>query len=111
MIFNHNPDKGDDSMATVTLRFDDIMKKVLDKKVGEMGINLTTFCVDYAKRTLRNRKIPFYISAPLSLSTPNPIWCGKTIYGPRSLLWPFSSVLFPASAHPTFGFSLGRMES
>lgn len=30
MIFNHNPDKGDDSMATVTLRFDDIMKKILD---------------------------------------------------------------------------------
>lgn len=76
-----------------------------------MGINLTTFYIVYAKRTLRNRKIPFYISAPLSLSTPNPIWCGKTIYGPRSLQWSFSFALFPATAHPTLGFSIGRVES
>ena len=30
-------------MTTVTLRFDDAMKKELDEMVEEMGMNLTTF--------------------------------------------------------------------
>ena len=30
-------------MTTVTLRFDDEMKRDLDKMVDEMGMNLTTF--------------------------------------------------------------------
>ena len=57
-------------MTTVTLRFDDAMKKELDEMVEEMGMNLTTFFTIYAKRALRDRKIPFEISAPVTLSTP-----------------------------------------
>ena len=55
-------------MTTVTLRFDDATKKELDEMVEEMGINLTTFFTIYAKRALRDRKIPFEISAPATLS-------------------------------------------
>lgn len=51
-------------MTTVTLRFDDAMKKELDEMVDEMGMNLTTFFMVYAKRALRDRKIPFDITAP-----------------------------------------------
>ncbi|MBO4913568.1 MAG: type II toxin-antitoxin system RelB/DinJ family antitoxin, partial [Oscillospiraceae bacterium] len=50
-------------MTTVSLRFDDAMKKELDEMCEEMGMNLTTFFTIYAKRALRDRKIPFEISA------------------------------------------------
>lgn len=52
-------------MTTVTLRFDDMMKKELDEMVDEMGMNLTTFFMIYAKRALRDRRIPFEIEAPI----------------------------------------------
>lgn len=51
-------------MTTVSLRFDDKMKKELDKMCDEMGMNITTFFMIYAKRALRDRKIPFEVSAP-----------------------------------------------
>jgi len=51
-------------MTTVTLRFDDDMKKELDKVVDDMGMNITTFFMIYAKRALRDRKIPFEVTAP-----------------------------------------------
>lgn len=51
-------------MTTISLRFDDSMKKELDEMCDEMGMNLTTFFMIYAKRALRERKIPFDISAP-----------------------------------------------
>jgi DNA-damage-inducible protein J len=51
-------------MTTVSLRFDDKMKKELDELCEEMGMNLTTFFTIYAKKALRERKIPFEISAP-----------------------------------------------
>lgn len=51
-------------MTTVTLRFDDNMKKELDEMVDQMGMNLTTFFMVYAKRALRERRIPFEITAP-----------------------------------------------
>ena len=51
-------------MTTVTLRFDDAMKRELDDMVEEMGMNLTTFFMVYAKRALRDRRIPFDITAP-----------------------------------------------
>lgn len=52
-------------MTTVSLRFDDEMKKALDEMCDEMGMNLTTFFTIYAKKVLRDRKIPFEISAPI----------------------------------------------
>ena len=52
-------------MTTISLRLDDNMKKELDEMCGEMGMNITTFFMVYAKRALRDRKIPFDISAPV----------------------------------------------
>ena len=57
--------KGSDSMTTVSLRFDDEMKKQLDEMCDEMGMNLTTFFMIYAKKALRDRRIPFEVTAPL----------------------------------------------
>ena len=51
-------------MTTVSLRFEDSMKHELDEMCSEMGMNLTTFFTIYAKRALRDRKIPFDITAP-----------------------------------------------
>ena len=42
-------------MTTVSLRFDDEMKKQLDDMCEEMGMNLTTFFMIYAKKALRDR--------------------------------------------------------
>ncbi len=52
-------------MTTVSLRFDDEMKKQLDEMCNEMGMNLTTFFMIYAKKALRDRRIPFEVTAPL----------------------------------------------
>ncbi len=52
-------------MTTVSLRFDDNMKKELDEMCDEMGMNITTFFMIYAKKALRDRKIPFEIAAPV----------------------------------------------
>lgn len=52
-------------MTTVSLRFDDKTKRELDEMCEEMGMNLTTFFTIYAKKALRERKIPFEIEAPV----------------------------------------------
>ncbi len=52
-------------MTTVSLRLDDEMKKQLDEMCDEMGMNLTTFFMIYAKKALRDRRIPFEVAAPL----------------------------------------------
>ena len=52
-------------MTTVSLRFEDGMKRELDEMCSEMGMNLTTFFMVYAKRALRDRRIPFDITAPI----------------------------------------------
>lgn len=51
-------------MVTVSLRLEDNFKKELDKMCDEMGMNLTTFFMIYAKKALRERRIPFEIEAP-----------------------------------------------
>lgn len=51
-------------MTTISLSFDDDMKKELDEMCDSMGMNLTTFFMIYAKKALRERKIPFEIEAP-----------------------------------------------
>ncbi len=52
-------------MTTISLRFDDQMKKELDEMCDAMGMNLTTFFMIYAKKALRDRRIPFDIEAPV----------------------------------------------
>lgn len=57
-------------MTTVSLRLDDELKKGLDQMCEEMGMSLTTFFTVYAKRALRERRIPFEINAPLPVIDP-----------------------------------------
>ncbi len=52
-------------MTTVSLRFDEKTKKELDEMCDSMGMNITTFFMIYAKKALRDRKIPFEITAPV----------------------------------------------
>lgn len=52
-------------MTTISLRFEDGMKRELDEMCEEMGMNLTTFFMVYAKKALRDRRIPFSIEAPV----------------------------------------------
>ena len=51
-------------MGTLTIKLGDRMKKDLEDMLEEMGINITSFFMIYAKKALRERKIPFEISAP-----------------------------------------------
>lgn len=53
-------------MTTVSLRFDDQMKRELDEMCDAMGMNLTTFFMIYAKKALRDRRIPFALEAPIA---------------------------------------------
>jgi DNA-damage-inducible protein J len=64
ILDNTSTEKEVDDMTTVSLRFDDKMKKELDEMCDEMGMNLTTFFMIYAKKALRDRKIPFELEAP-----------------------------------------------
>ncbi len=50
-------------MVTVSLRLDEAMKRALDQMCDEMGMNLTTFFMIYARAALRERRIPFEIRA------------------------------------------------
>ena len=51
-------------MKTVTLRMEDNVKEALDDMLDSMGMNIATFYNIYTLRTLRDRKIPFDITAP-----------------------------------------------
>lgn len=50
-------------MTTVSLRMDDDMKKQLDSMCSSIGINISTFFMIYAKKALRERAIPFPLTA------------------------------------------------
>lgn len=50
-------------MVTISLRLEDNLKKELDKMCDEMGMNITTFFMIYAKKALRERRIPFEVEA------------------------------------------------
>ena len=54
-------------METISLRFEDSIKKELDELCDEMGMDISTFFTIYVKKVLRERKIPFEISAPADL--------------------------------------------
>lgn len=57
-------------MTTISLRLDDDLKHDLEQMCSEMGMSLTTFFTIYAKRALRDRKIPFEITAPVPSGNP-----------------------------------------
>jgi len=51
-------------MTTVSIRLDDETKRQLDIMCEEMGMNITTFFTIYAKKALRDRRIPFELTVP-----------------------------------------------
>ena len=57
-------------MTTVSIRLDDDMKKQLDAMCDDMGMNITTFFMIYAKKALRDRRIPFEITASADVFYP-----------------------------------------
>lgn len=61
-------------MTTISLRLDDDLKRDLDQMCSDMGMSLTTFFTIYAKRALRDRKIPFEITAPSALDPDQLDW-------------------------------------
>ena len=51
-------------MTTISIRLEDQDKRALDSMCNDMGMSLSTFFTIYAKRALRDRKIPFEVTAP-----------------------------------------------
>ncbi|MCD8022395.1 MAG: type II toxin-antitoxin system RelB/DinJ family antitoxin [Lachnospiraceae bacterium] len=51
-------------MTTISIRMDDDEKRELEQICSDMGMNITTFFMIYTKKVLRDRRIPFEISAP-----------------------------------------------
>ena len=74
-----------DFVTTVSLRFDDQMKKELDEMCDAMGINLTTFFMIYAKKVLRDRKIPFALEAPVLSDTLEAAMDAADLYAEQNL--------------------------
>lgn len=52
-------------MTAVTVRLDDNDKQALEEMCSEMGMSISTFFVIYAKKALRERRIPFEINVPV----------------------------------------------
>ncbi len=52
------------NQATINLRIDAGLKKELDSIFHEMGMNMTTAFTIFAKKVVRERRIPFEITAP-----------------------------------------------
>ncbi len=50
-------------MTAVTVRLEDNDKRELEAMCAEMGMSISTFFTIYAKKALRERRIPFEISA------------------------------------------------
>ncbi len=51
-------------MKTVTLRLEDDVKEQLDYMLEKMGMNIATFYNIYTMKSLREKRIPFEITAP-----------------------------------------------
>ncbi|MBR3504315.1 MAG: type II toxin-antitoxin system RelB/DinJ family antitoxin [Clostridia bacterium] len=51
-------------MVAISIRLDERDKEALDKMCAEMGMSVATFFTIYAKRALRERRIPFEVNAP-----------------------------------------------
>ena len=49
--------------VTVSVRLEDDVKKELDTLVDDLGITLSSFFTIYAKQAIRERRIPFILSA------------------------------------------------
>lgn len=56
------------AQATVSIRMDAELKNQMEKLCDELGMNLTTAFTIFAKKAIRERRIPFEVSA--SAATP-----------------------------------------
>ena len=54
-------------MTNITIRIDDDVKTQLQELVTELGLDITTYFTMAAKQAIRERRIPFDVSA----NTPN----------------------------------------
>lgn len=61
----YNVSKGSDIMAqtTVNIRIDEELKKQVESLFSDFGMNMTTAFTIFAKTVVRERKIPFEITA------------------------------------------------
>lgn len=51
-------------MTAITVRLEETDKRELEAMCAEMGMSLSTFFMVYAKKALRERRIPFELDAP-----------------------------------------------
>ena len=60
--------KGSDYMAqtTINFRMDAQLKKEMEATCQELGMNMTTAFIIFAKKMTRERRIPFEVSADFS---------------------------------------------
>jgi len=58
-------------MTTISIRLEDDVKRELESICDDMGMNLSTLFVIYAKKVARDRKIPFEIAAPKPEAEPD----------------------------------------
>ena len=67
------------SQTAINFRMDEELKKELEKTCAEMGMSMTTAFTIFAKKVIRERKIPFEVSADPFYSTANMEYLGKVI--------------------------------
>lgn len=48
--------------TTVSIRMDDTLKKNMEQTCAELGMNMTTAFIIYAKKVTREKRIPFDVS-------------------------------------------------
>ena len=63
-LFHYYKGKGDEVMATtnVTIRMDSVLKQEAEALFSDLGLNMTTAFVAFAKQAVREQRIPFMLS-------------------------------------------------
>jgi DNA-damage-inducible protein J len=63
----------------VNIRMDDILKKDMEKTCQELGMNMTTAFIIFAKKMSREKRIPFEVSVDPFYSESNLAYLKKSI--------------------------------
>lgn len=63
--------KGENMTSVVSVRLDDDVKAELDVLVSELGMSMSSFFSIYAKQALREKGIPFRVTAEKDWGSPN----------------------------------------
>ena len=59
------------AQSTVSIRMDDKLKKQMEETCSDLGMNMTTAFIIFAKKVTRERRIPFEITADPFFSETN----------------------------------------